>query len=216
MTATEARTTFKEATRELLRETTFAAARAELEDRPWSRISMAEIAAVAGVSRQTLYNEFGNREQFGQALVLHEAERFFAGVEAALRANFSDPQAAIVAALEEVLGAAADDPLVRALLGDEGEGGMLPFVTTRGLPLVTWAGQRIADVVVEGWPQVRAKDARLLAETLVRLAISYVTTPAGTPRQTAREAGHLLGPFTDRVLSGTAPAGAEPEGPSER
>lgn len=200
MTVTSEPATFKQATRELLRETTFAAARELLESRAWSRISMAEIAAVAGISRQTLYNEFGNREQLGQAFVLHEAERFFAGVEQALRANFGDPRAAIVAALEVFLTSAADDPLVRALLGDEGDGGLLPFVTTRGLPIVTWAGERISDVVAEGWPGVSADDARLLSDTLVRLAISYVTTPAGTPGETANTAGHLLAPFADRVL----------------
>ncbi|MCO5316384.1 MAG: TetR family transcriptional regulator [Solirubrobacterales bacterium] len=200
MTTTPPRSTYQEATRELLRETTFRAARTLLEGQAWSKISMAEIAAEAGVSRQTIYNEFGNREQFGQDLVRHEAERFFADVEQAMRANFNDPEAAIVAALEQFLTAATDDPLVRALLSDEGEGGLLPFVTTRGLPLVAWAGARIAEVVAEGWPRIPRRDASLLAETLVRLAISYVTTPAGTPRETATAAGHLLAPFAERAL----------------
>ena len=37
---------------------------------------MADIAAAAGVSRQTLYKEFGNRNEFGLAFVIHEGERF--------------------------------------------------------------------------------------------------------------------------------------------
>lgn len=194
-----ARSSYQEATRELLRETTFSAARNLLEQRGWSKISMAEIASEAGVSRQTIYNEFGNREQFGQDLVRHEAERFFTGVEQAMRANFEDPRLALVAALDEFLTAAADDPLVRALLGDEGEGGLLPFVTTRGLPLVTWAGERIAEVVAEGWPEIPDRDVSLVADTVVRLAISYITTPAGPSSEVANAVGDLLSPFVERA-----------------
>lgn len=192
--------TYRDAARDLLRTTAFAAAREELAKRPWSKIPMARIAARAGISRQTLYNEFGNREQFGQALVLHDAERFIEGVEAALRAHFDDPHAAVVAALEQFLVNAPEDPLVRALLRDEGDGGLLPFVTTRGLPIVTWASGRIAAVVAEGWPVITGRDARLLAGTLVRLAISHVTAPEGDPADTARACGRLIGPFTDRAL----------------
>ncbi len=201
MTVTAGRPTYRDAARDLLRETSFAAAREELAERPWSKIPMAQIAARAGISRQTLYNEFGNREQFGQALVLHEAERFIGGVESALRDNFGDPHAAVAAALERFLEAAPGDPLVRALLRDEGDGGLLPFVTTRGLPIVTWAAGRIAAVVAEGWPGIGERDARLLAETLVRLAISYVTTPDGPPVETAAACARLIAPFADRALS---------------
>jgi hypothetical protein len=35
----------------------------------------------------------------------------------------------------------------------------------------------------------------------VRLAISHVTAPSGTPAETARAAVELLGPYIDRALS---------------
>ncbi|HNA45235.1 MAG TPA: TetR family transcriptional regulator, partial [Solirubrobacterales bacterium] len=72
---------YREATRELLRETVFRAARGKLEVRPWSEITMADIAVEAGVSRQTLYNEFGSRNEFGLTYALHEARKFLDGVE---------------------------------------------------------------------------------------------------------------------------------------
>ena len=65
-----ARTPYPEAARELLRQTLFGAARDRLEQQAWSEITMSDIAASAGVSRQTLYKEFGNRNEFGLAFVL--------------------------------------------------------------------------------------------------------------------------------------------------
>jgi len=194
---------YQEAARELLRRTVFEAARDQLGQRPWSEITMADIAGGAGVSRQTLYNEFGNRNDFGLAFVIHEAERFMDGVEEAVLSHRNDPRAAVRAALELFLSTAGEDPLIRVLLGDDGTGGMLPFVTTQGLPVVQWATARLAAVIEVGWSEAPEDDVKTLAETLVRLAISYVTTPGGSPRSTAKAVAELLGPFIDRAL-GTA------------
>jgi AcrR family transcriptional regulator len=194
------RTPYPEAARQLLRETFFGAARDQLVNRAWSEVTMAEIATVAGVSRQTLYKEFGSRDDFAQAFVIHEGERFLGAVETAVRANFDDPQAAVDAALEVFLRSAGEDPLVRTLISDDGTGGMLPFVTTQGMPVVQWATARLGEVIREGWPQAPPDDVKLLAESLVRLAISYVTAPSGPPERMAVQASELLGPFIERAL----------------
>lgn len=197
------RTPYQEAARELLRQTVFDAARDQLGQRPWSQITMADIASGAGVSRQTLYNEFGNRNEFGFALVIHEGERFLDAVEQAVLQHTDDPRAAVGAALDQFLQSAGDDPLIRILLSDDGTGGMLPYVTTQGLPVVQWATDRLVAVIEKGWPEAPPPDVRLLAESLVRLAISYVTTPGDSPHDTAEAVAKLLGPFIDDAL-GTA------------
>ncbi len=199
-----ARTPYPEAARELLRQTLFGAARDELEHRAWSEITMSDIAAAAGVSRQTLYKEFGNRNEFGLAFVIHEGERFLDAVEAAVLEHRDDPRAAIGAALELFLRTAGEDPLIRILLSDDGGGGMLPFVTTQGMPVVQWATARLATTIEEGWPQAPEADVRLLAESLVRLAISYITAPTESPETTAAAVADLLGPFIDRALGSTS------------
>jgi AcrR family transcriptional regulator len=198
-----ARTPYPEAARELLRQTLFGAARDELEQRAWSEITMSDIAAVAGVSRQTLYKEFGNRNEFGLAFVIHEGERFLDDVDAAVRQHLDDPRAAIGAALELFLRTAGEDPLIRILLSDDGTGGLLPFVTTQGMPVVQWATTRLATTIEEGWPQAPQADVLLLSESLVRLAISYITAPSESPDTTARAVADLLGPFIDRALGTT-------------
>jgi len=194
------RTPYQEAARELLRQTVFDAARDQLGRQPWSEITMADIATGAGVSRQTLYNEFGNRNEFGFAFVIHEAERFMDGVEKSVREHFDEPRAAVLAALEYFLGAAGDDPLIKILLSDDGTGGMLPFVTTQGLPIVQWAASRLTGVIEEGWPEAPEGDVKVLTESLVRLAISYVTTPGEAVEDAARNVAELMGPFIDNAL----------------
>jgi AcrR family transcriptional regulator len=195
-----ARTPYPQAARQLLRETLFGAARDELQERAWSEITMSDVAGAAGVSRQTLYKEFGSRDEFGQAFVIHEGERFLDAVEASVREHLDYPRAAVRAALETFLRSAGEDPLVRILLSDDGIGGMLPFVTTQGMPVVQWATARLTATIQDGWPQAPAKKTQLLAESLVRLAISYITAPSGPPETTAAQAGELLGPFIDRAL----------------
>ena len=196
----EARTPYPQAARQLLRDTLFAAARDLVQQRSWSQITMAEIAAAAGVSRQTLYKEFGSRDEFAQALVIREGDRFLDAVDEAVREHLDDPRAAVGAALETFLRTAGEDPLVRILLSDDGSAGLLPLVTTQGMPIVQWATARLTATIEEGWPQAPTAKARLLAETLVRLAISHVTAPGESPETTAKSTGELLGPFIDEAL----------------
>ncbi|HET9162034.1 MAG TPA: TetR family transcriptional regulator [Solirubrobacterales bacterium] len=196
----ETRTPYPQAARRLLRETLLAAGRDEVQQRAWSEITMAEIAAAAGVSRQTLYKEFGSRDEFAQALVIHEGERFLDQVDTAVREHLDDPRAAIGAALETFLRTAGEDPLVRILLSDDGTAGLLPLVTTQGMPVVQWATARLTATIEQGWPQAPPAKARLLAEALVRLAISHVTAPGESPEAIAKSTGELLGPFVDEAL----------------
>jgi AcrR family transcriptional regulator len=191
-------TPYAVAARALLRDTLLDAARRELEQRAWSEVTMADIALAAGVSRQTLYKEFGSRETFAQAFVLREAERFIFAVETALDAHLDDPIAALTAAFGLFLSAAAEDPLIRAAIAGSGE--MLPFVTTQGQPLVQGAAERLSVAILARWPQAAPHDAALLAECLVRLGISYIALPVGPAGMTAASIAELLGPYIERAL----------------
>jgi AcrR family transcriptional regulator len=194
-----ARTPYAVAARELLRDTLFDAARHELEQRAWSEVTMADVAGAAGVSRQTLYKEFGSRDEFAQAFVLREADGFIGAVEGALDAHLEDPRAALTAAFGLFLTAAAGDPLIRAAIRGGGE--MLPFVTTQGQTLVEGAAERLRWAIATRWPQAAEHDVALLAECVVRLAISYATLPVATAGMTASSIGELLGPFIDHALA---------------
>lgn len=200
--ATEPPLPYRAAARQLLRESLLDAARRLLEDRPWAQITMSDVARAAGLSRQTLYKELGTRDEFAQQFVIREGARFLDAVERAIEGRLDEPRAAIQAGLEVFLTAASDDPLVKLLLADDGTGGMLPLVTTQSGPVLVWASARLEQAMRAGWPQAREEDLELLADTFVRLAISYVTMPRRSPRESALAAATLLAPYVEQVISG--------------
>ncbi len=195
------RTPYSVAARELLRDTLLDGAGDLLRERDWSEIKMADIAAAAGVSRQTLYSEFGSRGEFAQALFLREADRFLADVEQAVNSNLHDPVAALAAAFDVFLTGAADHPLIRSVVSGDGNDSLLPYVTTQGQPVVAQAADRLATVIGAGWPQVDEDAIGLLAECVVRLAISYAALPTGPAGMTASSVATLLGPYLEGVVA---------------
>lgn len=195
------RTPYAVAARELLRDTLLDAASDLLRERDWADITMADVASAAGVSRQTLYSELGSRAQFAQALVLREADRFLADVERAVESNLDDPVAALAAAFDVFLTAAADHPLIRSIVSGEGNDSLLPYVTTQGEPVVGQAAERLAAVISAGWPHVAPDAVSLLAECVVRLAISYAALPTGPAGMTAASVATLLGPYLEQVVA---------------
>jgi AcrR family transcriptional regulator len=195
------------AARELLRNTLLDGASKELAARPWSEITMSEVARAAGVSRQTVYNEFGSRAVFAQALVLREAARFIDAVQSTIAANAEDPRVALQATFELFLTVAAENPLVSAIVSGDGADELIALFTTRGETLVEMASARLTDVLLASWPVVPREEAELLGETLVRLAISYAALPKGGPGETAESVASLLGPYVSRLVA-AASAGA--------
>lgn len=200
MSAASQRIPYSVAARELLRNTLLDAACHELQARRWADITMADIALAAGVSRQTLYKEFGSREEFAQVLAVREAESFLDTVEEAVNAHLTDPAKALAAAFEVFLNAAADNPLVSAIVKEDGAEELLTLFTTHGEPLVERAAQRLRAVMATGWPLLRPADAELLSDCLVRLAISYATLPKGPADVTAASVARLLGPYVESLV----------------
>jgi AcrR family transcriptional regulator len=175
--------------------------------RGWQNTRMVDVAGVAGVSRQTVYQLFGSREQLAQEYVLREADRFLRTVEDAMRSRKDDPNAAVVAALEAFLVGAADNLMVKTILSGDGNDGLLPLVTTHSLPLLDMARSRLAAVVAEVWPSLTGEDLRVFSDSVVRLAISHVTVAGGDPYRSARDIAKALGPFAQQALRAGAGQG---------
>jgi AcrR family transcriptional regulator len=192
------RTPYAVAAREFLRSTIFDAAREELARRRWSKVTMTDVAVAAGVSRQTLYREFGSREAFARALILNVSDRLIGAVEGAMDDDLDDPRAALLGAFELFLSVAAADPLARTAI--TGDGAMPLLVTPRGRSLLERSSERLKSAIISRWPQIETHDAALLAECLVRLAVSYGALPAGPAAVTTSSIVDLLGPYIAQTL----------------
>jgi AcrR family transcriptional regulator len=180
------------------RESLLDAAYTALARRSWSAVRMVDVAASAGVSRQTLYNEFGSKEGLARALVRREADGYLVGVERALGSH-SDPRERLTATAEWTASAARENALVRAMLtGCWSE--RLPSPTLSAVPSSSAVpAQRRADgplptpgdfvavvrdraVAALAGPGAAKPDTADLArscELVVRLALSCVAAPPG-------------------------------------
>lgn len=159
---------------------------------------MADVASEAGVSRQTLYNTFGAREQLGQALLLREIAAFLSDVEDAISAVGDDPEAALEAAFAAFLRGARENPLVRAIVVED-DPDLLAFVIAQGVTVVDTASEQLAGMIAVRWPQAAHEDVRLLAHALVRLAISYAAIPE-PGKDVPADVRRLLAPFVKAAL----------------
>jgi AcrR family transcriptional regulator len=197
------RVPYQAAARTLLRDTVISAVDDLVRARGWSATTMSDVAAAAGVSRQTLYNEFGSRPALVEAYIAREIETLVAQVTDAVRANSDDAHRALRIAFGLFLKLASDEPVVQIIVNDAEGGELHRLLTGLGQAL---ASERIAALIPQVWPQVSGADARLLAESLVRLAISHALLPNQDPAVTARGIGRMLAPFVDQLLAAKPPA----------
>ena len=177
------------------------AMRAELLLRDWSKITLADIAAGAGVSRQTLYNEFGSRGGLAEAYAMRLADDLVEHVESALAANAGDADASIQEGLAGYFQDAAQDPLVQSLLLGETELGLLRLITLDAGPLIAHGTARLSTVLQRSWAALTPRQAEEFAHALVRLAISYIPTPPGPEHDAPAELARVFGPYVAAVLA---------------
>ena len=197
-TSSRPASTYAAATRDLLHRTVLDAVDESVREHGWAATTMADVATAAGVSRQTLYNEFGSRQALLEAYVRREVDGLLASVEEAVRSRADDARGALEAAFGIFLKLASDEPLIRAIVADAEGGELVQLLTSLGRAL---AVERVGALIARVWPQVSTEDAALLTDSMVRLAISHALVPVTDPETSAREVVRLVGPFVDDALS---------------
>lgn len=162
---------------------------------------MADVARKVGVSRQTVYNEFGTKEGLGEGVALREADRFLLGINAQLNAHTDDLPEAIHAAVEFTLNAAADNPVLKAVLTATRGGAdeLLPFFTTRSEPILNAAVALLINYLDTHWPDLDLgpDHKRFVLESIVRLVISHLVMPLEPADEIARQLAWLAGRVVD-------------------
>ncbi|KAA6214113.1 TetR/AcrR family transcriptional regulator [Streptomyces albofaciens JCM 4342] len=185
------------------RESLLDAAYAALAARPWAGVRMVDVAAEAGVSRQTLYNEFGSKEGLARALVRRETEGYLAGVTRALEepgpAAGGGVEGRVVAAAAWTVRAARTNPLIRAALTgcwserlptpaggvpdrrgvrSGGAGAHMDGPPPGPTELVGRFCDRAMAALEADWPKEDLPELGTACATAARLTLSYVVAPA--------------------------------------
>ncbi len=157
----------------------------------WDRSRMADVARAAGVSRQTLYYEFGSKDALAEAVALREATRWMVGADEAVVGHEGTPAEAVAAGTLWTLQEAARNPLLKAVLTDD-VGGLLPYLTTRSETLQRAARDHCAEHLSSHWPEIPPERVRLVADTVTRLQFSHLVLPGGRPEQVAADIALLV------------------------
>jgi AcrR family transcriptional regulator len=198
----ESRTTqripYAEASRVLLRDSILDGMRELLLTRDWSSITLSDVAKAAGISRQTIYNEFGSRQGLAQGYALRLADRLVDQIEDAIGGNVGDIYAAFLQGFRDFFAESAADPLVISLLTGTTKPDLLQLITTDSAPIITRCSARLTESFMNSWVRASEEDAGVLSRAIVRLAMSYVSMPPEADHDVARDLARLMTPFAER------------------
>lgn len=189
MTAEPLRLTF----RRHVREQALSTAQEMTVEKGWSRVRLSEVAAAIGVSRPTLYKEFGDKQGLGEALILRETERFLVGISAVLEAHAGAAAQGVAAAVDFTLREAEASPLLRSILtaARAGDDHALPLITTRSQPVLDAATSMLTAWFLAHFPDLSRSDVEDAADALVRLTVSHLVLPTGDRTSTARRLARI-------------------------
>jgi AcrR family transcriptional regulator len=181
----------------LVRERLLDAAQATIEATGWSSVTMARIGEQAGVSRQTVYNEFGTKHGLAEQLAMRELTRFLDVVRERMAAETTLVDG-IRAACEGVLLLGEQSLLVRTIVGslpEEHDTDFLQILTTESGEIVESAVIVVKQCVVDLYPPTPMTDDELevAVEVVVRLVLSAITRPSKPPREAAADIAWITG-----------------------
>jgi AcrR family transcriptional regulator len=167
----------------------------------WSKVTMGRLAAEAGVSRQTVYNAVGSREDLAEAMVLTESAQFIFTIVEGFEKHPEDLLPAVHEAVESTLVLAEGNELLRAVVsathGADTE--LLPLLTTHSESLLGTLMVVVQDRVDRYEIDLEPERITAMIDILVRTSLSHVMQPTATPRETADS----LTWFVARVLGRT-------------
>lgn len=166
-----------------VRERTLALAHEQVLLVGWDQLRVGKIASEIGVSRPTIYAEFGNKDGIARALVAQQTQRYLTGVTDRLSRYSDEPVEAFRVAMRYTFAEARRDPLLRAILVSSESAGdpMLPRAVTRDRPVFYIATETLFEWSVARYPTIPVEPLRDVIDTLVRLVISHLVFAGPRP-----------------------------------
>jgi AcrR family transcriptional regulator len=148
-----------------------------------ARLSLEDVAAEAGVSRQTVYRYVGGRDGLITATILREEEVFLTALRAEVDIAIGGPgeppitlRRALTAAIRTSLLQARQHPLLGRLLDTEPEA-LLPFLVDGKGPVLSAAKTVVVDLLGSLVPHLDPVELDRVGEACTRLLVSYAISP---------------------------------------
>ncbi|MCR5977347.1 TetR family transcriptional regulator [Gordonia jinghuaiqii] len=166
-----------------------------LTERDWSAVRMSDVAAATGVSRQTVYNEFGNRYGLAQSYAVRLAARFAGHVADSIADHAGDVTGALHTGFTEFFTGVATDPMIASLLSGEAKPDLMKLITTDAAPIITTAADRLAEAFRDSaWLSMPEADNQRIARAITRMALSYIAMPPEGDRDVAADLAEIIAP----------------------
>lgn len=146
---------------------------------------MADLADEVGVSRQTIYNEFGSKDDLVSALLQRDMSNFLEGVEQRLSQTpaFDDAMRDTMAWL---LDQVSRHKVLKRMVSDARAGvtdGLVPVLTVKADLITVPVREVLVEILAKLWPTIDREAAAVSADLTVRLVLSEMTTPTNFGRE---------------------------------
>lgn len=170
------RSFFSDAVPKLLRDTVLDAVDQVVRQQGWVRTSLEQVAKAAGVSRQTLYNEFGGRQSLAMAYIERRIDTIVDAAAQLIRSRPDDLPGAVRDAVTLFLDM-VDEPLAQTVLAP---GKLGPELVSIVAAVNARAVAPLAEAVIDARPGIDPEDAMAAADVLAHIAVAHVGFPVHT------------------------------------
>lgn len=143
------------------------------------RLSVAEVAKRAGISRPTLYKHFESKDALVAAAVQRAAVEMVTAVHDVVAA-IDDPREALEAGVLLALRLVRDHPLLDRVVRTEPET-LIPLLTTDDRLVMTAVRAPVEQMIATKLPMLDTVAVRRVADMLARLLISYALRAPDDP-----------------------------------
>lgn len=183
----------------LMRNAVLDAMHGMLLERKWTSITMAGLASAAGISRGTLYNEFGSRIGLARKYALRLTDAIIVGLEKAMEARPGDCFHTLHLTFTEFFNQVDNDPLVQVLRTEDAPNDLLRMITVESQFILDYAGEQLSDIFQRSWVCASQEDAAMIARAIARTALSFLALPPPDSADAAVEIARVFAPCIDVI-----------------
>lgn len=198
-----------------VRDRVLRAAAAMAAELGWRRVRMAAVAERAGVSRQTVYDQFSTKDNLARGILAAEVERVVGIAVDTLEAH---PDGAVRPAIEAAVQAIIDEGRGNALLkvvldsGPDGDPELLRLLTSDAAPVFATVWQGVGPWGMRNFGAIDLADVAAVIDVVGRVVVSHLVQPGPRDLPVARTVAGMTVAYVDQLVAARGAAGTRGPG----